>query len=192
MYPQFPAWDVGNSHLLGFSPLCVFKCLHKELVSEQAKSHWLHLFDFSPLCVFKCVLKASAGDDAKSHWLQLCAALCAHNCVKKLWSDHLALTRVGIEKKQQQKQNKKTAKQQNNNNNKRTTTKQQQQNNNNKTTKTKQKQTITNNNNNNKKTRYSTKTTFVKNCVRHCWKRLCHGRSYVTTMSQSVSKVGIL
>ena len=45
---------------------------------------------------------------------------------------------------------------------------QQQQNNNNKT--------ITTNKNNNNKTRYSTKTTFVKNCVRHCtlWKRLCH------------------
>ena len=45
---------------------------------------------------------------------------------------------------------------------------QQQQNNNNKT--------ITTNKNNNNKTRYSTKTTFVKNFVRHCtlWKRLCH------------------
>ena len=146
MYPQLPAWDGGNSHwlhLLGFSPLCVFKCLHKELVSEQAKSHWLHLFDFSPLCVFKCVLKASAREDAKSHWLQLCAALwivrgivnctrhcelcaalCAHNCVKKLWSDHLALTRVGIELLGQQKRTTRKTKQQNNKTT--TTTKQQQ------------------------------------------------------------------
>jgi len=132
MYPQLPAWDDGNSHwlhLLGFSPLCVFKCLHKEFVSEQAKSHWLHLFDFSPLCVFKCALKASAREDAKSHWLQLCIVNCARHC--ELCA----------------------AKQENNNNNK----------------------TIATNNNNNK-TRYSTKTTFVKNCVRHCtlWKRLCH------------------
>ena len=35
------------------------------------RSHWLHLFDFSPLCVFKCVLKCSLREEAKSHWLHL-------------------------------------------------------------------------------------------------------------------------
>ena len=78
-------------------------------------------------------------------------------------------------KKQQKNNNKKQKTTKNNNknnkttkqqNNKTTTTKQQQQNNNNKqqtTTKT-------------TKTRYSTRMTFVQNCVRHCtlWKRLCH------------------
>ena len=63
-----------------------------------------------------------------------------------------------------------TKHQQQNSNNKTATTKQQQQNSNNKTTAIKRQQ----------QTRYSTKITFVKNCVRHCWKRLCHGRGYVT------------
>ena len=48
-----------------------FKCLHKLLGSENAKSRWLHLFGFSPLCIFKCVLKLLEREDAKSHWLHL-------------------------------------------------------------------------------------------------------------------------
>ena len=52
-------------------------------------------------------------------------------------------------KQQQQNNNDKTTKQQNNNNNKTTTTTKQQ-------------------NNKNNKSRFSIKTPFVKNCVRHC------------------------
>ena len=95
-----------------------------------------------------------------------------------VWSPRTNKGRYRKKTRKTKQQNSKTTKQQQQqkNNNKRTTTKEQQQNNSNKTKTTKQKQIITNNNNNNKKTRYSTKTTFVKNCVRHCtlWKRLCH------------------
>ena len=55
-------------HLLGFSPLHLFKCVFKCLNFE---SNWLQWFDFSPLCVVKCLLKSPAREDEKSHWLQL-------------------------------------------------------------------------------------------------------------------------
>ena len=42
------------------------------------------------------MMQSHIGCNCARH-CELCAALCAHNCVKKLWSDHLALTRVGIE-----------------------------------------------------------------------------------------------
>ena len=49
MCPQIacPRRGIIRLHLFGLSPLCVLKCLLKDLGSEQAKSHWLHLFDFS-------------------------------------------------------------------------------------------------------------------------------------------------
>ena len=77
--------EMRQSHIdFGFSPLCVFICVLKLRVCENAKSlgyicltflhcmfsnvswnglpqrmhiassHWLHLFDFSALCIFKC------------------------------------------------------------------------------------------------------------------------------------------
>ena len=60
MCPQIACLRRGKVtllHLFDFSPLCVFKCVFKLPVVEDAKSHWLHLFSFSALCVFKCVLK---------------------------------------------------------------------------------------------------------------------------------------
>ena len=73
-------------HLFNLSPLCVFKCLLKELGSEQQNSHWLHLFDFSPLCVNKCVLKWCVREKADSHWLHLWgfSPLCIFKCILKL------------------------------------------------------------------------------------------------------------
>ena len=51
--------------------VCVFKCLLRWHVREDAKSHKLHLFHFSPLCVFKCLLKLPAWENAYSHWMNL-------------------------------------------------------------------------------------------------------------------------
>ena len=39
--------------------------VHRLMLSqEEAKSHWLHLFGFSPLCVFKCLLKPPVREEA--------------------------------------------------------------------------------------------------------------------------------
>ena len=43
---------------------CPFLCLFRPPASNDAQSHWLHLFDFSPLCVFKCVHKFPVSKDA--------------------------------------------------------------------------------------------------------------------------------
>ena len=43
---------------------CPFLCLFRPPASNDAQSHLLHLFDFSPLCVFKCVHKFPASKDA--------------------------------------------------------------------------------------------------------------------------------
>ena len=51
-------------------PLAMFKCLLKELGSDQGQSHWLHFFDFSPLCIFKCFLKQSGS--GHSHIGSIC------------------------------------------------------------------------------------------------------------------------
>ena len=60
------AWGDTKSHwlhLFGFSPLCVSKCLLKELGSAQAKSHRMHFF-----CVrYQMVLKMPVCGEVKSH-----------------------------------------------------------------------------------------------------------------------------
>ena len=48
----------------GFSSLCVFICVLKLRVCENAKSLGCHLFDFSTLYVFKCLRKWPATEDA--------------------------------------------------------------------------------------------------------------------------------
>ena len=72
-------------HLFDFSPLWVFKCLLKLPAWDDVKSHRLHWFDFSPLWVFKCCLKLLASEEAKSHWLHLFdfSPLCVFKCVFK-------------------------------------------------------------------------------------------------------------
>ena len=65
-----------------FSPVCVFKCLVKLSVLDDAKSHWLHLFGFSPLWVFKCLLNSLAREDryVKSYANKDSCAAMLHCC----------------------------------------------------------------------------------------------------------------
>merc|ERR1711947_20943 len=86
---------------------CVFKCLHKELGSEW-QSHTGRICLTFLHCAF---LNASSKHQLKkmqSHigcncarHCELCAALCAHDCRKRLWSHHKGKGYVTIERKEE-------------------------------------------------------------------------------------------
>ena len=75
--------EMRQSHIdFGFSPLCVFICVLKLRVCENAKSLGCHLFDFSTLYVFSGNGLPQRMHIASSHWLHLFdfSALCISKC----------------------------------------------------------------------------------------------------------------
>ena len=71
---KWPVWEDAKSHwlhLFSFFLLCVFTCWLKELGSAQAQALVAFVWLFA-LCVFKCLLKWPVWEDAKSQWLHWC------------------------------------------------------------------------------------------------------------------------
>ena len=54
--------------LYGFSPVCVLRCLSRELLCENIASHWSHLYGFSLLYILWLFTKVTLRVIIFSHW----------------------------------------------------------------------------------------------------------------------------